>query len=410
MSSDYFTNPYKIDWKWHSLFLILLFLGVVLFRSQGLIMMFIRPGLVAIAMLAMFHFFCRTAYALAERSQKTLKTTYPSFLLWLYPTIVLAELALFSFLLITISNRLWGRGFWSHFLELNGQETTRFFSTCFATMILFTALHFLKGTWAMLTWISHSSASRIHSLNQSGNSGTSLEQGLLKTISTIRAQTDLIQSERKRATRFNRIALFLVFMILLAGGCWIVFFRPAIVLYYRAEIQLRTFVQPQAAYATFQHLKEKFPKYRYLDTVSYRMAWILDRRLGKFDEAAKAYREFIEKYSPKSVWSDEALVSIVRIYQDKLNRSKDSLHWINEYLKHFSDGIMAPHMYLYKIRAFARLRQFDQANACIERAKKLFSGKQIQIINSEDRLAEIVSFDDALNAEISAMAKLQQSF
>jgi tetratricopeptide (TPR) repeat protein len=140
------------------------------------------------------------------------------------------------------------------------------------------------------------------------------------------------------------------------------------------------------------------------------MAWILDRRLGKFDEAAKAYREFIEKYSPKSVWSDEALVSIVRIYQDKLNRSKDSLHWINEYLKHFSDGIMAPHMYLYKIRAFARLRQFDQANACIERAKKLFSGKQIQIINNEDRLAEIVSFDDALNAEISAMAKLQQSF
>lgn len=64
---------------------------------------------------------------------------------------------------------------------------------------------------------------------------------------------------------------------------------------------------------------------------------------------------------------------------------------------------MAPHMHLYRIRAFRRSGQPEQAEKEIaEIQKHCDMNSKIQIINSEDRLIDLISFADALKAEISA--------
>jgi outer membrane protein assembly factor BamD (BamD/ComL family) len=172
---------------------------------------------------------------------------------------------------------------------------------------------------------------------------------------------------------------------MLSGTIWIIFFRPAVVLYYRAEIQLRTFLEPQTALETFKHLTRKYPDYRYIDSVRYRMAWIQDRRLNLHQKAAASYQVFLKQHN-KSVWIDEALVNLVRLYVDCLQKPEMGLETIDRYEKKFPSGVFLPHMQLYKIRALAQ---------------------KIQITNSEDRLIELLDFSEAIKAEITANANLQ---
>jgi hypothetical protein len=366
-----------------------------------------RPALAALAMLAIFQLLSYWGFFLAEKIQKRLEIDFPSLILWLYPTLVLLHLAFFSFILVITTNYFWGRGFWSRALQLNGLETTRFFSTCFATMIVFTAMHFIFATMAVLKWITGSSLARVEALQHPGQDSSEGMRQISQTIKLIRNETDLIQAQRIKANRVNRMALLVLFSFLLGGSCWIVFFRPAVVLYYRAEIQLRSFIEPMAAFAALEHLCEKYPDYRYMDSVKFRMAWILDRRMNKHQEAARSYLEFIEKYAPKSTWSDEAYAALVRLYLDKINNPHLALHYSSEYLRHFPQGIFAPHMHLYRIRALFQTGQKKEAQAEIDASLADFSGKMMQIISNEDRLLELVSFDDAIKAEINANANSQ---
>ncbi|OGK06375.1 MAG: hypothetical protein A2W80_15370 [Candidatus Riflebacteria bacterium GWC2_50_8] len=196
--------------------------------------------------------------------------------------------------------------------------------------------------------------------------------------------------------------MLIVFLLSLAFAGWVVFFRPALILYYRAEIQLRTFLEPAAAYETLRHLSERFPDYRYLDSVNYRMAWILDRRLNNHEKAKDSYVAFLERFGKNNVWSDEAIASLVRLSFDKLNDPDQALYWTSEYLNISPEGIMAPHMYLYRIRALKQKHQPELAQKEIETAQRLFVNRKIQVINSEDRLIDFVSFADAVQAEVSA--------
>lgn len=409
MYSPEYLQPYQINWKKHAFLSLFLFLVIALLRKQGLVLQFHRPALTALVMLCMFQLLSQAGFFLSQRLQKRLQIDYPSLMLWLYPTLVLLQLATFSFVLVVSSNYFFGRGFWSNVLQLNGLETTRFFSTCFATMIVFTALHFVIATFSILKWIAGSSMARVEALNQQQQTDDDqlLHQQISTTINRIRNETDKIQLQRLKANRVNRLALIGLFLILVSGSCWIIFFRPAVVLYYRAEIQLRTFIEPMAAFATLKHLCEKYPNYRYMDSVKFRMAWILDRRLQRFDEAAESYRQFIDQYSKKSIWVDEAYVALVRLYFDKLGQPQQALVYAAEYLGRYPEGIFAPHMHLYRIRAFAQSN--DIASAIEEKQKSLqrFSGKKIQIISNEDRLLEVISFDDAIKAEINAYPALQ---
>lgn len=404
MISPEYLRPYQFNWKTHAFLSLVMLLSIVLFREQGLVLQMTRPALAAMAMLIFFQLLSYWGFFLAERIQKRLQIAFPSLMLWLYPTLVLLHLAFFSFILVISSNFFWGRGFWSGALKLNGLETTRFFSTCFATMIIFTAMHFIFATIGVLKWITGSSLARVEALQNPCQDNSEGIRHISQTIKIIRSETDMIQIQRVRANRVNRIALVLLFSFLLGGGCWIVFFRPAVVLYYRAEIQLRSFIEPMAAFATLEHLCEKYPDYHYMDSVKYRMAWILDRRMNKHQEAATSYLEFIEKYAPKSTWSDEAYVALVRLYLDKIKNPKQALYYSSEYLRHFPQGIFAPHMHLYRIRALFQTGQNDEAQAEIDASLADFSGRMMQIISHEDRLLELVSFEDAIKAEINANA------
>lgn len=408
MDSSLFLQPYQINWKLHGFLSLVLYLIVVLLRGQGLILQLPRPALMATALLLVFQVFCFLSQKLAENFKKKFDSEYPSLILWLYPTLVLLKLAFFSFALISLSNYFYGRGYWSYVLQLNGQETTRFFSTSFAAMIAFTAGHFLFATISAVWWIAQSSKSRVEQLNQAPEiNPANACKHLNEKIDRLRAETEIIQAHRRRASTVNRRALILLAAFLSGGSCWIIFFRPAIVLYYRAELQLKTQIEPMAAYATLEHLCQKYPGYRYIDSVKFRMAWILDRRLQRHEKAAESYSTFIEKYAPGSTWSDEAYAALVRLYSDKLNRPDQALKFSKEYLNLYAGGIFAPHMHLYRIRAF--MRQGDVVSAKAEKAQALqkFAGKMMQITSQEDLLIELISFNDAIKAEVSAFPELQ---
>jgi tetratricopeptide (TPR) repeat protein len=382
---------------------------LVLLRSQGLIVQLPRPMAASVVLLFSFHLICRLALLLADKIQKNFKIEYPSLSLWLYPTLTMFGLALFSLLFITLTHHFFGRGFYSNLLQLNSQETTSFFSTCFMTLILFTCLLFFHSTIQTLSWIAGTTNQRINKLDKLGNNTekkNGFENELSDAIASMKKETDFLQTHRTRASKINRFALLTIFCIMLLGSCWIIFFRPAIVLFYRAEIQLRTFIEPLAAYETLKHLANRFPTYRYMDTVRFRMAWILDRRLQKLEQASKEYQDFIKTF-PESVWTDEAIANLVRITVDNLHHYEKAINLINQFLKKYPRHIFAPHMHIYKIRALARQNKLIEARKAIESARAKFSDQEIQIINSEDRLIELLSFSEALAAEISANPDLQ---
>ncbi|MGM0598430.1 MAG: tetratricopeptide repeat protein [Candidatus Rifleibacteriota bacterium] len=312
-------------------------------------------------------------------------------------------------ILIILSRNFWGRGFFSSLLNLNGQETTSFISTCFSAMIIFVAFQFVFASFKVIRWIAASSYRRVATLNLLESSDDNFSATIDNTVKELKRETDYLREQRNKAAKINRIALLISFLVLISGSLWLIYLRPAVILYYRAEFQLKTFVNPSAAYKTLEHLSNKYPNYRYLDSVKYRMAWILDRRMNKNKQAFKAYVEFIENYAPESVWVDEAAINLVSLSLDKLNKPEQAIKWSKKYLELYPDGIMAPHIYLYRIRAYARLNEFKKAEKEIKIARDKYSGKSIQIFNKEDRLVEIINFDDALNVEISEIKGLQRN-
>lgn len=400
MTNEAVINPYKTVWQRHAFLSLVVLLIVVLLRRQELVLLLHRPIILAIVMLLFFHMICRSSYSLAQHLQRALGAEYPSVILWLYPTLVLIQLSFLSFAMIFFSHQFYGRGFWSDLLKLNGQETTRFFSTCFATMIAFTALHFLIGTLKVLQWIVASSNARVEQLTGKPENIADVPEDLNTIINRIRQETEIIQQQRRKANQINRVAAIVLFCFLVCSGCWIVFFRPAVVLYYRAEIQLQTFIEPMAAYETFKHLHEKYPNYRYMDSVKFRMAWILDRRLNRYAEAAESYKKFIDEFAPASAWSDEAYAALVRLFFDKLDQPRQAIFYGQEYLKRYPKGIFAPHIHLYRIRAFFNLGEEAKALEESETSMKNFRDTMLQIINQEDRLVEVISFNDAIKAEL----------
>jgi hypothetical protein len=136
------------------------------------------------------------------------------------------------------------------------------------------------------------------------------------------------------------------------------------------------------------------------------MAWIQDRRLNLHQKAAASYQVFLKQHN-KSVWIDEALVNLVRLYVDCLQKPEMGLETIDRYEKKFPSGVFLPHMQLYKIRALAHLNRSAEARSAINAAIAAYGDKKIQITNSEDRLIELLDFSEAIKAEITANANLQ---
>jgi len=371
--------------------------------SQKMLLRLPGPAIMISVFLVFFILTCRAASYFTDQLATVMKIGYPTFILWCYPMAVVTSVTLSSWIFLGLSNRFFGRGFWSNWLGLTAQDTTSFFFACFASMLLVVSLQFISSTVQVLNWILELSRNQVQKISSELMKDENRQANIGSTLERLRHDGEETKNRRLRATRLNRLALLSVFIFSASFASWVVFFKPALILYYRAEIQLRTFLEPAAAYETLRHLSERFPAYRYLDSVTYRMAWILDRRLNQFEKARDAYEAFIERFGKNNVWSDEVIVSLVRLSLDKLHQPQQALYWTSEYLQKKPDGIMAPHMRLYRIRAFRHSGQPEQAEKEIAEVQKHCDmNANIQIINSEDRLIDLISFADALKAEISA--------
>jgi len=393
---------FELRLKWLAPFSASVFVAVLLLGSQKMLLRLPEPTIMICAFFIFFMLVCRVAARFTDRIANTMQISYPTFILWCYPMTVVGAVTLSSWLFLGLSNRLLGRGFWNHWLGLTGQDTTSFFFTCFASMLIVVTLQFASSILQVFNWIIEISRGHVQKVSNELMQTGGFTTDIGSTLERMRQDGEQTKTSRVRATRFNRLALLGVFALGLLFAGWVIFFRPALILYYRAEIQLRTFLEPAAAYETLRHLTERFPDYRYMDSVTYRMAWILDRRLNQFEKAKEAYEGFIKRFGRQNVWSDEAIASLVRLSFDKLDDSDRTLYWTAQYLENRPDGIMAPHMYLYRIRAFKRSNQLEMAEKEMAEAQKRFDmNTKIQIISSEDRLIDLVSFSEALKAEIS---------
>ncbi len=396
-------NIFELRLKWLAPFSASVFVAAMLLGSQKMLLRLPEPTMMICAFFIFFMLVCRGAASFTNRLAASMKISYPTFILWCYPMTVVGTVTLSSWLFLGLSNRLLGRGFWNNWLGLTGQDTTSFFFTCFASMLLVVTLQFASSIFQVFNWILEMSRGHVQMVSNELMKIGDDRAAIGNTLEIMRQDGEQTKTSRVRATRFNRLALLGIFMLGLAFAGWVTFFRPALILYYRAEIQLRTFLEPAAAYETLRHLSERFPDYRYMDSVTYRMAWILDRRLNQFEKAKEAYEGFIKRFGRHNVWSDEAIASLVRLSLDKLSDPEQTLYWTAQYLETRPDGIMAPHMYLYRIRAFKRSDQLEMAEKEMAEAQKRFDmNAKIQIISSEDRLIDLISFSDALKAEISA--------
>lgn len=396
-------NIFELRLKWLVPFSACVFVAVLLLGSQNLLLHLPGPAMMIAVFFVFFILICQTAGYFTDKLATAMQIGYPTFILWCYPMTVVGAVTGCAWLFLGLSNYLLGRGFWTAWLGLTGQDTTSFFFACFASMLLAVTLQFASSIVHVFNWILEVSRGNVQRFSSELMKDVKESSSALgNTLECLRHDGEQTRRNRMRATRLNRLALLIVFLLSLAFAGWVVFFRPALILYYRAEIQLRTFLEPAAAYETLRHLSERFPDYRYLDSVNYRMAWILDRRLNKHEKARDSYVAFLERFGRNNVWSDEAIASLVRLSFDKLNDPDQALYWTSEYLNISPEGIMAPHMYLYRIRALKQKHQPELAQKEIETAQRLFVNRKIQVINSEDRLIDFVSFADAVQAEVSA--------
>lgn len=391
---------FELRLKWLLPSAAVVFIAVLLFSSQKMLLQLPGPAAMTLAFMIFLMTACRLTSLFTDHLTRSFRISYPTIVLWLYPTLTMLLISFTAWLFLTASGRILGRGFWSDWLGLTGQDTTSFFFNSFAAMMIFISLQFAFSLLRVLNWILEIPQLHMQAINariDPHNPDIHCELGA--ALDLAREQSRAIREKRCKATRLNRFALLLMVLAALAIGAWITFFNPALILYYRAEIQLRTFLEPQTARETFRHLREKHPKYRFIDTVEYRMAWILDRRLKNHERAAIEYENFLKKFGSGNVWADEAVAALVRLNLDKLQKPAEALVWVEKYLQLFPHGVMTLHMRLYKIRALQRLGNTDLAKAELAKARKLYASEKIQIINSEDRLVDLISFADALNAE-----------
>ncbi len=374
-----------------------IFLLSFIISSQTEVLKLPKPAFTVLVLFILFLGICKASYILSNLILDKKKLFYPTVKLWLYPSIGFLFIILSSSSILTLSSKILGRGFWSGFLGLTSQNTTSLFSASFFSMTAYISLQFFISMAYSIKYIFDVSRSHFRLLfEEVAEEEEDPKSKIDKMLNEIQFENDHFQELRKKASIVNRKALLLFFILSTSIGIYILFFKPELILFYRAEIQLKTYSQPESALKTFDHLLIRYPNYKFADTVSFRRNWILDRRLKKYNEASKGYINFINRFGFSNVWSDEVTAGLARIYIDKLGDLESGKKWAEIYLKNYPEGVMAPHMYLYLIRVLQKQKKSAECKKLEKEALRKFGGKEIQIINIEDKLIEFVLFNDAL--------------
>ncbi|OQA05120.1 MAG: hypothetical protein BWY66_02703 [bacterium ADurb.Bin374] len=315
----------------------------------------------------------------------------PTIVLWMYPLATLALTWLLSWVLLKVVPDIAGRGCWTGLLRLNAKTVTGAFNGPFLSFFLVILAWTLVEAWRYLRW-SIGWADFVTQLSAEG--------GLppVEVMAQRRERQREIEADREKARHWNRWATLAVFAGMIGAFVWITFFRPELILYYRGMAQLRTFQKPEAALAAFEQLIRKYPDYRYADSVKYYIAWVEERRLNRFADAARSYEVYLREYGSDNVWADDVLANLVRLSLDKLNDPAAALRWTAEYRRTFPEGIMAPHVALYEIRALMALGRTDEARTALAAARSRFGATDVIIYDSEDDYAGRIPFEAAAAA------------
>ena len=321
----------------------------------------------------------------------------PTVLLWLQVFLVFVLTAALYLALLAGVPLFAGRGVWSGLLHVHPKSATILFYSTFMGFSLYWLILVVKESLSYLAWsvatiriMGDNLTSSLESFAGKKNGVTSgdLEQEMGEMRDSLRA----MEAHRLRAGSFNRWSLLDVFFVLALTAGYITFLRPELILYYRGELQLRTFQHPEAALEMFEHLLRKFPDYRYRDTVAFRAAWIRDRRLKQRDEARSAYRTFLDTYGYDNVWADEAVWSLIQLAMNPPPRPAVTLEWIDRFRTHFPDDYRLPQIDLFEARAQWRLGKKEEARRLLKAAEQKHRDAWIYLYNEEDDFIERIPF------------------
>lgn len=304
---------------------------------------------------------------------KRLDLDFPVVRLWAFPlTILGASYLVLIGLLVTLPAWL-GRAFWSQLLDVNAKGATVLYTSVISGLFLYMAIFSLVGVVRHL-------------------------RSILAATSDpdrFREQARRLEEERSRGRRINRMAFWAILSGLVIATGWIIWFRPETILFYRGQIQLQSRQFNEVALETYRHLARKYPDYRYRDAVDFRIAWILERRLQNYGEAAAAYAAFLTTWERDNIWADDALANLVRISLDKQGDPAMALHWAELYHQTFPAGHLAPHIMLYRVRALRALHRDGEADRILVAAKERYGDRPLLIYDSEDDLADRIAFETA---------------
>ncbi len=324
----------------------------------------------------------------------------PGVWLWFFPFLSLLLTHLVFFILIKPVPDLFGRDCWTRLLGLNAKCTTLAITSAFSGTLFFLGLYLIIGAFRFLER-TMSAASDLESqlLDEVTRATAPAAAGPSSAIpaaqagATVKEQLQAMESNRRKARAFNRVAILVMFITLAVMASWVVFVRPETILYYRGMAQLFSRQNPEYAYEAFRHLAQKYPDYAYLDTVLFQAAWTLDRRMGRTDDAMQAYRGFLDRFGPANVWADDVTANLVRLALDKLGNASETLHWTAYYQQQFPQGALMPHVLLYEIRALQKLGRSEEARQKQQQALARFGDTAIPLYNSEDDFVSRLPFN-----------------
>ncbi len=339
---------------------------------------------------------------------------FPTVVIWSFPLLTFLFTYIFSFLLLVAWPGHAGRGFWPEFLRLNPKTTTVMFTSsfsgfflCMLILVIIETIRYVQwsvGLAVRFSW-GEDPAGAVSGKNPPppGSEATPPEtekarSGAEDQFQKVRAKLDAFHALRAQSSRFTRRALGAVFLLLVGVSSWIIFLKPETILFYRSEVQLQTRQHPEIAFETLNHLAQKYPDYKYLDTVKFRAAWTLDRRMGDYPGAVKRFEGFLGEFGYENVWTDDVLTNLVRLQLDKCHNATESLKWAEIYGEKFPNGLMAPQIALYRIRALSETGRTDAAKDALAKAREQFGGAVMNIYDNEDDFVSTLTFADALRS------------
>lgn len=332
-----------------------------------------RPRAIIIGLLLAFSLLAYLAQKFSVWFTEKFQLTAPTVILWLIPLTSLFFIYLLMTVLLLGVHTFIHRAFWSNLANLNAKNTTMMFTTTFFAFKIYILIRFSSALYYYLNfWFS-----------------------LFEIEGTIQEKTYIDENVKARSSRFNRFFFFFLFGASILLGTFIVFLKPETILYYRGEIQVQSQLNPEAALEIFNHLVRKYPNYAYLDTVETRAAWVLERRLKKYDRAIEKYREFLTKYGYQNVWADDVTASLSAIYLDKKSDPQEAIKWISVYEEHFPQGMMLPHLILYKIRALIQMNDSAAAKSLLDRSLIKFRGTTLILYDNDDNFVTTLPFEVA---------------